>query len=75
MTNLVDYEALQDGEDFIFIKTIMNDGSVDPRIGQNGPCGISFFSPSGLRISYPEALTPQMLDKMHNQFARKYLKI
>ncbi|BCR40373.1 hypothetical protein KHAB170019_11960 [Acinetobacter baumannii] len=40
MVKHVDYEAVYDGENFSFIKVLMDDGSYDPIAGTNGPYGI-----------------------------------
>jgi hypothetical protein len=73
MANLVDYEAVQEGDDFTFIKAIREDGTIDPRFGQNGPysiCSIAYGDE--IRISYPEDLTQEQTSEMLKQFRKKY---
>ncbi len=71
MVKQVDYEAVYDGENFSFIKVLMDDGSYDPIAGTNGPYGIITIVGYEVRISYPENLTQELIEKMVNQFTRK----
>ena len=73
MFKLVDFEAVQDGENFIFIKALRADGSVDPRIGTKGPYEIMTISrPIEVAISHPEGLTSDLIDKLVIQFTKNH---
>lgn len=71
MTKLVDYEAVLDGDNFTFIKTFRDDGSIDPRFGMNGPYEIAFIAlGQGVRISHQEGLASDLIVKMTNEFLK-----
>lgn len=73
MGKLVDYEAVQEGDNFTFIKALRKDGSIDPRLGQNGPYAITTITyGDGISISHPEDLTPEQTSEMLNQFRKEY---
>ncbi|MFY2512805.1 hypothetical protein ACNJ69_12145 [Acinetobacter soli] len=72
MPKLVDYEAVYDGDKFTFIKSIKDDGTIDPRLGKNGPYSIMFIDiGDGIRISHQEDLDPNLIKKLVNDFHNK----
>lgn len=70
MPKLVDYEAVYDGNKFTFIKSIKDDGTIDPRLGVNGPYSI-LDTHTNIRISYQEDLDPNLINKLVKDFYNK----